>query len=146
MIEEVEELGAEVQAHLFRGSANCLMTEKSVLTKSGPTTGTREALPNSPAGGRDEAGWVDPLQLAVVRVVDVATGDLVGPVPVVVVAAVIEEDAGLVIAVDQGTGNPEEILSIRVTWKLPRRCWSGFQPLPNCFALAEGQIVDERCR
>jgi hypothetical protein len=26
------------------------MTEKSVLTKSGPTTGTRAALPNSPAG------------------------------------------------------------------------------------------------
>jgi hypothetical protein len=51
VIEEVEELGAEVQPISFRGSANCLMTEKSVLTKSGPVAGTREALPNSPAGG-----------------------------------------------------------------------------------------------
>ena len=52
VIEEVEELGAEIQTHLSAGSAICLMTEKSVLTKSGPMAGTRDALPNSPRGAQ----------------------------------------------------------------------------------------------
>lgn len=33
-----------------QGSANCLITEKSVFTKSGPMTGTRDAFPSSPEG------------------------------------------------------------------------------------------------
>ena len=57
VIEEVEELGAEIQAHLLReAERTSLMTEKSELTKSGPTTGTRAASPSSPDGaGADEA-------------------------------------------------------------------------------------------
>ena len=34
-----------------RGRANCLITEKSVLTKPGPETGTRFAFPNRPGSG-----------------------------------------------------------------------------------------------
>src|SRR6516165_7476601 len=34
-----------------QGRANCLITEKSVFTKSGPYTGTREALPSVRRGG-----------------------------------------------------------------------------------------------
>src|ERR1700744_487474 len=35
----------------LQGKAKSLMMEKSELTKSGPTTGTRAALPSSPAAG-----------------------------------------------------------------------------------------------
>src|ERR1039458_4058523 len=38
-----------------RGSANCLMTEKSVFAKSGPDTGGRDAFPSSPASGTIKA-------------------------------------------------------------------------------------------
>src|ERR1700683_4087112 len=34
-----------------RGSAKCLMTEKSVFTKPGPERGVRFAFPSSPAAG-----------------------------------------------------------------------------------------------
>src|SRR5713226_1840909 len=37
-----------------QGRANCLMTEKSVLTKSGPDSGVRDALPSSPG-----AAWAN---------------------------------------------------------------------------------------
>src|SRR5258708_35083666 len=38
-----------------QGRANCLMTEKSVLTKSGPDSGVRDAFPSSPAAGAAKA-------------------------------------------------------------------------------------------
>src|SRR5208283_2666976 len=40
---------------LSQGSANRLMTEKSVLTKFGPEIGARDASPSSPAGGASKA-------------------------------------------------------------------------------------------
>jgi hypothetical protein len=43
---------------------------------------------------------------AVVRSVDVASSYLVWTVPVVAVAAGIEGDAGLIVAIDQGNGKP----------------------------------------
>src|SRR5216684_1608445 len=42
-----------------RGSANCLMTEKSVFTKPGPVTGIRDAFPSVPdIGGVKQAGLI----------------------------------------------------------------------------------------
>src|SRR5260370_31205291 len=38
-----------------QGRVNCLMTEKSVLTKSGPDSGVRDAFPSSPAAGNAKA-------------------------------------------------------------------------------------------
>src|SRR5580704_14739884 len=86
-----------------RGNANCLMTEKSVLTKPGPKTGTRFAFPSWPAAGatkHDGLMYCNALWLAA----DTSQPAIWWPVEVVSVAAVVKEDARLVVAVDQWIG------------------------------------------
>ena len=83
--------------------------------------------------------------LAVVGGVGIAAGDLVGPVEVVVVAAGIEGSARLVDAVDQrNRESGRDSLDQRRSANPPRMALvTAFQSPPNCFALAERQIVDD---
>ena len=104
MIKEVEELCAEVQAHPLAWQRELLDNGEVGVDEIRTDDGDARRVAQFAGGGRNEAGWIDPLRLpeeAMVRVVSVATGNLVRPVPVVGIAAGIEADAGLVKAVDE---------------------------------------------
>src|SRR5271167_675577 len=47
-----------------QGSVNCLMTEKSVFTKSGPESGARDVFPSSPVAGTAKAQGLNQYPLA----------------------------------------------------------------------------------
>ena len=105
VIEEVEELSAEIQTHLSRQPD---LLDDGEIRVDEIRSGCRHPrrIPQLAGGGRNKAGRVDPLQLAVIRVAGIATRDPVRPVPIVVIATVRERGAGLVDAVDQGVGEP----------------------------------------
>ena len=140
VIEEVEELRTEVQAQSLPGSANCFMTEKSVLTKSGPMAGRRDCIPQLADRRRNKAGRVDPLELAVVGVAGVAISNLVGRFQLLPLPPFWKKEPDWLLLSIKGTGNPEEILWMSVTWKLPRRVLvTPPQSLPNCLPLPKGK-------
>lgn len=103
VIEEVEELSAEIQTHLSR-QRELFDNGKVCVDEIRSDSWDARRISQLADGGRNKAGRVDPLQLPVVRVVGVATRDQVRPVPIVSIAAVLEVGAGLVITVDQWNG------------------------------------------
>ena len=141
VIEEVEELRAEIQTHLFARQRELLDDGEVGVDEIRPDDRNARRISQLADGRRNKAGWIDPLQLAVVRVGGVATGNLVGPIPVVAVAAVLEE------------GSRTGYCCRSREQEIPRRffrsespgncrggCWSrSFQSLPNCFPRPKGK-------
>src|SRR5271170_3934173 len=110
------------------------MTEKSVLTKSGPMAGTRPAFPNSLAGGatkHDALIHWSALWLAA----PVAQPEIrLGRFQLLSLPPFWKKTPDWLLVSIRGTGNPEEILSMTVTCQLPRRVLvTGLQSPPKCF-------------
>ena len=85
VIEEVEELGAEIQTHLS-GQPDLLDDREVRVDEIGSNGRDTPRIPQLAGEGRNKAGGVDPLQLAVGRIAGIATGDPVRPVPIVGIA------------------------------------------------------------
>src|SRR5580658_8372831 len=125
-----------------QGSLNCLITEKSVLTKSGPVTGSRLALPSSP-----DAGWVKhavlnhsvsvrgpalglqpATMLGRIRLSSLPFKKPAPPTPLVLLLSMIK------------TGKPEVIFSMTVTCQPPKRVFIGpLQDEPKRFPVPNGR-------
>ena len=99
VIEEVEELGAEIQTHLS-GQPDLLDDREVRVDEIGPGGRDTARVTQLASEGRNKAGRVDPLQLAVGCIAWVSTGDPVRPVPIVGIASGRERGAGVVNAVD----------------------------------------------
>ena len=147
VIEEIEELGAEVQAHPFARQRELFDYGEVGVDEIGADGWDARGIAQLAGSGCGEAGCIDPLQLAVVRVGGVATGDPVGPVPVISVAAILEEGAGLIIAVDQrnresgGDSLDQRHLEVahdRVGHLIPTAA--------ELLSAADGQIVNDTAR
>src|SRR5579862_2280706 len=144
-----------------QGSLNCLMTEKSVLTKSGPVTGSRLALPRSPRGGSTKHAvlnhsltvWGPALGLQPATMLgrmsslslplsNVALIKQVGAPPhwTVLLAGMEDGKYPKVLLSTTATGKPEVMCSMTVTCQLPKRFSTGrLQSLPNLFTLPNGK-------
>ena len=93
---------------------------------------------------RNIAVCVDPLQLPVVGAGAIATGDLVGSVPVITVSSVLEEDTGLVVAVDEWNWESgRNSFDQRQLEVAEKRVGQAIPAAPELFATAEGQIVND---
>src|SRR5579862_293148 len=118
-----------------RGSAKCLIAEKSVFTKPGPETGVRIAVPSSPAAGALKQEVLNhSLSIGLPAFgLQVWSGRLrlfplfskFTPEPLLLSTT--------------KTGNPEVAFSIRVTSQPPRAVLTGPRhELPNFFPLPNG--------
>ena len=142
VIEEVEELGAEIQTHLSRKPD--LLDDREVRVDEIGSSGWDTARVTQLAGGgRNKAGWVDPLQLAVGRIAGVATGDPVRPVPIVGIAPARERCAGAVNAVDQGHWESRRDSLDKSHLEVAENgVGHGIPIAPELLSAAEGQIVN----
>src|SRR5215470_15536643 len=110
------------------GSLKCLISEKSVLTKSGPDTGVREAFPSSPTGAAAKqevlnhwlrVGWLDSAEQV-----------WLGRFTVLAFCWKLTPDWLLLLITK--TGNPERIFWITSTSQFPRiESNAPFQLLPK---------------
>src|SRR5260370_5729482 len=135
-----------------QGRVNCLMTEKSVLTKSGPDSGVRDAFPSSPAAGNAKAHglnqfatvctWVGAVQPGLAETGPALFGSPTssGRVRLAPLLLRKETPVGKALLSTMKTGKPEVIFSITVTCQFPRTVLAGpFQPEPKCLPLPKGK-------
>src|SRR5271168_2434245 len=110
------------------------MTEKSVLTKSGPTAGTRPAFPNWPGGGATKQFGLICCSLVWPALGAKQLGARSGRFQLFALPPAENAAPDWLTVSIRGTGNPEAILSMTVNWKPPRMVLvTLFQLLPNCF-------------
>ncbi len=104
MVEKVEELRAEVQAHPFPRQGELFDDGKVGVHKARPRHRNTKRVPQLAWCRRNKAGRVNPLIQSAVGRVGVATRNLIRAVEVVSVATVVEgrKLSGSVRAVDQG--------------------------------------------
>jgi hypothetical protein len=76
VVEQVEELGAEVQAHIFPRQRELFDHGKVRVHEVGAVDGHAGGVAECEDGGRNEAGGVYVLQLTVVSPIDIATRHL----------------------------------------------------------------------
>src|SRR5580704_16584107 len=134
-----------------QGRANCLIKEKSVLTKSGPDRGARVAVPNWPgvacrkAQGLNQfsavctlAGATQP-GLALTGPATLGLPTMSGRVRLAPLLFRKPAPEALLLSTMK-TGKPEVILSMRVTCQLPRMLLTGpFHCEPHCLPLPKGK-------
>src|SRR5271168_1510224 len=96
------------------------MTEKSVLTKSGPTAGTRPAFPSWPIGGATKQFGLICCSLVWFALGAKQPATLSGRFQLFPLPPFWKKEPDWLLLSISGTGNPEAILSIRVSWKPPR--------------------------
>ena len=79
-----------------------------------------------------------------VRIVGVATRDLRGPVPIISIAAVLEERAGLIIAIDQWNGKSRRDSFDKSQLEAAKKCVGYITPIAaELLSVSEGQIVND---
>ena len=146
VIEEIEELSAEIQTHLSRQCE--LFNHGEVrVDKIRPDSWDPRRIPQLADGGHNKAGGVDPLELSVVRVVRVATRDLGRPVPIISIAAVLEVGAGLVITVDQGNRKSRRDSLNKSQLETAKKGVGHVAPIATeLLSVADGQIVNDTAR
>ena len=144
VIEEVEELGAEIQAHLFARQRELFDDGEVGVDEIRADGRDAPRISQLSRRGRDEAGGIDLLQLGVVRAGGVATGGPVGPVPIVAIAAGLRSVPDWLTLSIRGTGNPEEILSMTRELEASEKRVGHVVPIAaELLSAAEGQIVND---
>lgn len=144
MIEKVEELRAEVQAHVSPWQGKLFYDGEVAVDKIRTYGRDARRIPQLTDRRRNKAGRVDPLELAVVGVVSVAISNLSRAVPVIAVAAVLKEGPRLVIAVDQGHGKSRRDSLDESHLEVAKKSVGHTTPITaELLTPAEGQIVDE---
>src|SRR6266852_5381674 len=144
VVEEIEELRSEIQAHAFPRQRE--LFDHGEVGVDETRTRDRDAIrvPQPAWCRRNKAGRVDPLILAAVGRVRVATSNPVRPVKIVPVAAVLEEDSRLVKAVDQGDRKSRgDFFDERQLPVTKKRVGCAIQIMAELLAPAEGQIVND---
>src|SRR5712692_3514922 len=129
-----------------QGRANCLMTEKSVFTKSGPDSGVREAFPSSPGAACANAQGLNQFATVCTRV-----GQPEPPPPLFgsltwsgrarTKKSLFRKltPLGLEVSTTK-TGKPDVIFSMRVTCQFPKALFMALLQLePKCLPLPKGR-------
>src|SRR5215472_10866309 len=143
MVEEVEDLGPEIQAHVFPRQRELLDDRKVRVHEVGTIYGHTIGVAKEALRGRDEACGINVLELGVVGV-NIATRDLVRTVEVVSVTAVVEENSGRVNAVDQGDRKAGRDLLDQGQLPASEKRVGCVAPIaPELLAPAERQIVND---
>ena len=147
MIEQVEELRTEIQTHTFPGQRK--LFDNGEIGVNETRTRYRDSIrvPQEARRRHNKAGRVNPLVRAVVGGIEVATRNLVRAVKVVPIAAGVEEDTGLVIAVDQRVRKPRGNFFDQRQLPVPqKRVRSVIPSIAELLAFAERQVINDATR